>query len=113
MPSRIGRRGRGGVAVAAGGGGRAGVVQVVGGGGGGGTADTPGGGVAPAMVTTPYVELGFRGLGWRWWGYSSEVPGYIGGYGGWWERRWVGPEPSCRGRIHGEEEDGWAEEDVA
>jgi hypothetical protein len=49
--------------VAAGGGGRAGVVQVVGGGGDGGTTDTPGGGLALAMVMTPNVELGFRGLG--------------------------------------------------
>jgi hypothetical protein len=52
---------------------------------GGGTAAVPGGGLAPA--TAPYVELGFRGLGWRWRGYSGEVPGYRGAHGGgdgWW-----------------------------
>jgi hypothetical protein len=88
---------------------------------GGGTAAAPGGGLAPAAA--PYVELGFQGLGWRWRGYSGEVPGYRGARGGsdgWWRGsgaasamgRGEGADPSGGGRTRGEEVRR-AEEDIA
>jgi hypothetical protein len=80
-PSRIGRRGQGGVAAAARGGGGAGVVWVVQG-GGGDAASTSGSGLASTVAPVPYVELGFQRLGWQQWGYSGEAPGYRGGRGG-------------------------------
>jgi hypothetical protein len=87
----------------------------------GGTAAAPGGGLAPAAA--PYVELGFQGLGWRWRGYSGEVPGYRGARGGgdgWWRGsgaasatgRGEGADPSGGGRTRGEEVRR-AEEDIA